>query len=244
MYIKITMKLLIFASLLIFTSLGAFATDSKTKIIGERTRKIVKLSSREGERPKNYFKTPKNDLLLMADPHWGNIVYSINPGGIGDKGEVQTIANTGCGPTSFAMVANYFGVNNTIADNNRDGILTPNEVCEYAIKNNFRTKFDGTDGHLFEDLSKKLNLNVTKINPKDTELLSLLRRKLSSGGIAIGSMHQGNFTKQSHFIVLDGIKNDDVSVRDPNSAEKSKKVWGLNIIKNEADAIWIFTRNS
>nr|WP_243421336.1 hypothetical protein [Pseudoflavonifractor phocaeensis] len=47
-------------------------------------------------------------------------------------------------------------------------------------------------------------------------------------------MTKGHFTSSGHFIVLRGVKNEQILVADPASTTRSQKAWDLSIILNEA----------
>lgn len=80
--------------------------------------------------------------FLQDDSEWGSESYSI----IGSRS--QTIATSGCGPTSMAMVLNYYV----------DDSITPIETTAYALENNYRTRYDGTAWAYFEDMANKYDL--------------------------------------------------------------------------------------
>ena len=73
----------------------------------------------------------------QADKRWGSKPYTIT------GSAKQTIASSGCGPTSMAdIMATWI-----------DKAITPVEMCAYAIKHGFRTKSSGTAWDFFKSIA-------------------------------------------------------------------------------------------
>lgn len=172
-------------------------------------------------------------LFLQADERWGNIPYYTKP-----DGTVRTIAAAGCGITSLAMVVDGLGGDiNAVKeyDKNNDGILTPDETCQYSKDNGFYDTSAGTSKAIYSALGSKMGLKVTQTsNPNEAY------NALKEGKVAIASMTPGHFTRGGHLIVLTGVPTEgQVSVNDPASKERSIN-WDFNIVKSEADDYFIF----
>ena len=80
--------------------------------------------------------------FLQDDSEWGSESYSIT----GSRS--QTIGSSGCGPTSMAMVLNYY----------IDDTITPLQTSIYALENNHRTRSNGTSWAYFEDMANEYDL--------------------------------------------------------------------------------------
>ena len=73
----------------------------------------------------------------QGDKRWGSKSYTIT------GSSKQTIASSGCGPTSMAdIMATWI-----------DKTITPVEMCAYAIKHGFRTKTSGTAWDFFKSVA-------------------------------------------------------------------------------------------
>ena len=181
------------------------------------------------------------DYVYMSqeDPRWSGLVYSNH----NDKS--QTIGTSACGPTSMAMViASLTGKE-----------VTPPQLCDYAVKNGFRTYNDGTSWAFFNSAAKNNGLKCVQ-----TANINDVKAALSDGKhMVIASMQPGHFTGGGHFVVLNGLENRDnknlISVLDPNIDNRSYgtdgsiiqgekndgKVFATeSVIKSEAAQYWIF----
>lgn len=132
----------------------------------------------------------------QEDKRWKNTPYTID----GDAGE--TIGASGCGPTSFAMVAStYLGKE-----------ILPTEMCKYAISKGYRTANNGTAWGFFASAAKNYGLQCIQ-----TGSLEAAKAALREGKLVIASMGKGHFTGGGHFILLVGITKDGwIDVYDPN----------------------------
>lgn len=171
-------------------------------------------------------------LFLQYDPRWGGMMYSI----VNDP--KQTIASSGCGPTSFSMAASYYKVTSKDVDFNGDGIITPNEACGYSIRKGYRTVNSGTSWGFFSDIGSNLGLNIEQCDISNGQaVIDALR----GGKLVVASMTAGHFTMAGHYILLTGIdSNNFVTVNDPSSADRSNQKWSFqSIIQQEAAQYWI-----
>lgn len=136
----------------------------------------------------------------QEDPAWKNIMYSNH----GDKN--QTIGSSGCGPTAMAMVVS------TLTGKK----VTPVEMCEFAVKKNYRTYNNGTAWGFFGAAAKEYDIKCVQ-----TGDFSKVKEALSDGKhIVIASMGKGHFTQGGHFVVLTSVETKNGSnwytVYDPN----------------------------
>ena len=80
--------------------------------------------------------------FLQGDSKWGSELYTVT----GSRS--QTIATSGCGPTSMAMVLNYYV----------DDSITPIQTAIYALENHHRTSSNGTSWGYFGEMANEYNL--------------------------------------------------------------------------------------
>lgn len=169
-------------------------------------------------------------LFRQTDPRWANQPYGQG-----------TIATSGCGPTSFAMVISGLGGNLGQWDLNHDNILDPGEAAKYAIAEGYNSSSGaGTSWGLFDQAStSRFGVNSSgEIEPSN---YSYVYQQLQAGNPVIASMGPGVFTKGGHFIVLTGVDSDgQVLINDPNPNTGINK-YPMDKIAAEARMFWVFT---
>ncbi len=153
-------------------------------------------------------------LLLQYDERWGYGMY-------GD----EVLAINGCGPTSVAMV---------IAGLTGRNIITPYDVASYAYENGYYKK--GTRWNFFTEGVKNYGI-VGKEIPL---VKSKIFKELELGHPIICSMRKGDFTTTGHLIVLVGVKNGKLMVNDPNSRERSERLWSYERLESQIKNLWSF----
>ena len=147
--------------------------------------------------------------FLQDDSKWGSESYSA----IGSRS--QTIATSGCGPTSMAMVLNYYV----------DDSITPIQTSIFALENNHRTRYGGTSWGYFQDMAQEYDLEFLQ-TASSVEALEWMNTQ--EDPLVICSMKPGLWTRSGHFILLwkveDGIAyiNDSASTK-PERLENSYK---------------------
>ncbi|MDY3618665.1 C39 family peptidase [Agathobaculum sp.] len=153
-------------------------------------------------------------LLLQWDMRWGYQPY----------GE-STVAVSGCAPASLAMAAAYVTGNASI---------TPYSVAQTAAQQGYYIPGEGTSWELmnigaaaFGVVCEQLSLDKAQIDAA-----------LTAGHPVICSMLPGDFTSSGHFIVLSGKEDGGYAVRDPNSRERSGKVWSYDTLSGQIAALW------
>ena len=153
-------------------------------------------------------------LLLQYDTGWGYGIYGNN-----------VIAVNGCGPTSAAMViAGLTGRND----------ITPYNVAEYSYKNGYFN--DGTSWSFFTKGIENFGIAGTEIPLYKNKMVS----ELESGYPIILSMGKGDFTTTGHIIVVTGLKDGKFVINDPNSKERTSKLWSYEQIENQIKNLWSF----
>ena len=156
-------------------------------------------------------------LFHQWEEPWGSKPY----------GTHGTIATSGCGPTSVAMVLTGLRGDLTGLDLDGDGILDPYEAGVYSSEHGYRLD-SGTDWSFFKDIGEKAGLNVRQYDKSD---YAKVLEELKSGHTVIASMGPGHFTSAGHFIVLVSVLEDGtIKVNDPNRSENSNVSWDFNSV--------------
>lgn len=171
----------------------------------------------------------KIPLFHQWDTRWGGDPY----------GASGTIATSGCGPTSAAMVITGLQGDISKLDKNNDGICDPREAAAYSVSHGYRVEGVGTSWDYFADIGKTAGLNVRQY---DVSQYKKVYEELKNGNVVIASMGPGHFTSQGHFIVLSHVLEDGkIKVNDPNKEICSTTPWDFeSVIVAEARQFWAF----
>ena len=162
----------------------------------------------------------------MQIPHYLQTDYGNIPYGGG------SIATSGCGPTSFAMIASYL----------TGKTITPVDAVSWC-GNSYYKPGVGTYWSYFAAAASHFGCgSVTQTNDPNRVL-----KALSEGHPVISSQSAGLFTRGGHFIVLRGVTaSGKVLVNDPNdSASKNyinREFDMMSEIHATASAYWIFDK--
>ena len=159
-------------------------------------------------------------LFLQGDKRWGMFLY----------GQTGTIAATGCGPTSLAMI---------VVGLTGDTSVNPKVVADWSVKNGHRVEGKGSAWSLFTSGGSHWGLNVETISVNATAISEALRQ----GKPIIMSMSKGYFTNDGHIMVLRGItESGKILVNDPASSTRSAKEWDVSIIVSEGVGGWAYSK--
>lgn len=159
----------------------------------------------------------KFPLLLQYDKNWGYGIYGDN-----------VIAINGCGPTVLSMVvAGLTGRND----------ITPYTIAEYSSDHGYYQSEWGTSWSLMTEGIKNFGVVGTNIELSQENVFS----ELEKGHPIVCSMRPGDFTTIGHFILLTGIKDGKITVNDPNSKERSNKLWDYETLEYQIKSLWSFT---
>lgn len=135
-------------------------------------------------------------LLKQWDERWAD--YSYGP---------SNIATSGCGPTSFAMIARFYGID-----------IWPPDAADFSYENGYYPTADGTSWGFFAAAGEHFNAPMFQ-----TSEPSAVYEALKEGKPCIGAHGAGEFTQNGHFIVYAYITTDDqVMINDPNRDETCK----------------------
>lgn len=159
-------------------------------------------------------------LFLQWDKRWGYIRYGADVAGI-----------TACGPVCLSMVAYYL-----TGDEN----MSPDKMIQFSIDNGHCVPGNGSAWTLISKGAKDLGLNV-----KELPLVEgLVRKELEAGNPVICVMGPGVFTTTGHFIVLTGYEDGKFRVNDPNSVERSNKLWSFYEFGDQIRNLWAISAGS
>lgn len=156
-------------------------------------------------------------LLLQWDERWGYAYYADD-----------MIAVNGCGPTAIAMVAAGLTGDNTV---------TPYKVAQFSAGNGYYAGDSGTSWPLMTDGAQQFGIYGEEMGLSEDEVFSALE----NGHPIICSMRPGDFTTTGHFIVLTGVEDGKIRVNDPNSRERSGKLWDYSRLEYQINNLWVYT---
>lgn len=160
----------------------------------------------------------------MQIPHYLQTDYGDIPYGGG------SIATSGCGPTSFAMVASYL----------TRTTITPVDAVAWC-GNSYYMPDAGTYWSYFEAAASHFGCGSVRQTNDANEVL----QALSTGHPVISSQSPGLFTSGGHFIVLRGVTaSGKVLVNDPNDSSAknyiNREFDMMSEVHSTARAYWIF----
>ena len=139
----------------------------------------------------------------QASKPWGPKMYSNH----GDPN--QTMANSGCGPTSMADIVATL----------KDRKATPWTLAQLAMEWGDRTRNSGTSWDFFPHVAKYYNF----VKMVQTKSLDALKACLDAGGYVVCSMAPGYWTKSGHFICAWKYDKTYVYCNDPASSTRKKQ---------------------
>ena len=155
-------------------------------------------------------------LFIQWDPMWGYLDYGGNVVGL-----------SGCGPVCLAMAGAYVtGDYET---------FRPDRMVEFALEEGYRVPGNGTMWSLISEGGEKLGLDVRELPLVE----GLMKEELEDGNPIICILGPGIFTEQGHYIVLTGYENGKFRLNDPNSPERSAKLWDYSEFEDQVRNLWV-----
>jgi len=158
-------------------------------------------------------------LFLQWDRNWGYEKYGSG-----------FLAVTGCGPTCLAMVGYYL---------TGDPNMTPHQIAKFAQRNGYYERGYGSSWTLISEGSAKLGLTATELPLVKSKLVKALTEEETPIILAMG---EGDFTSSGHYIVLTGVEDGQFRVNDPNSLERSEKLWSYEQLEGQIRNIWAISK--
>ena len=182
----------------------------------EHVLRYYQITNSGGSYPANGMQIPH---YLQTD--YGNIPYG---GG--------SIASSGCGPTSFAMIASYL----------TDTTITPADAVAWC-GNSYYMPGVGTYWSYFQAAANHFGCGSVTQTSDANQIL----QALSEGHPVISSQRAGLFTSGGHFIVLRGVTADSkVLVNDPNDNSSknyiNREFDMMSEVHATSNAYWIFDK--
>ena len=156
--------------------------------------------------------------LIQWDERWGYAPYGTG-----------IIAVCGCGPTTLSMVLSGLTGNNT---------LTPSKLAEYGTDHNYLNEKNDTMWSYMTEACKEWGVKCKEAMLDKTEVL----KQLNEGHPIVCSVGPGDFTQSGHFIVLAGVKDDELIVHDPFSITNSEKTWKFEDIQDQIKVMWVYSK--
>ncbi len=178
---------------------------------------LLKDKSPEGLSENEIIDFSRVPYLSQFDLRWGYKEYA---------GSVMGIA--GCGPTCLSMVSIYLL---------KDPAFDPVYIADFAEKENYATKNNGTKWLLMSEGAEKLGLESEEL-PLDK---NVIENALKEGRPVICIMGAGDFTSSGHYIVLTDCSEDGFTVLDPYSKERSARKWTYERIEGQIRNIWAYS---
>ena len=163
---------------------------------------------------------------LQTDPKWKNIPYSV-------PGEQTTIGESGCGPTSAAMlISTLTGMK-----------VTPIDTCAWALKNGYKALMQGTYYSYFVPQFEEYGIKCERLNT--SRILNDPKNKthdiafdlLKKGYYLIALMGPGLWTNSGHYVVVWWV-NGVIHINDPWSTRSDKLMANVDRFRNECRMYW------
>lgn len=169
---------------------------------------------------------------LQTDSRWASWPYS-------NKDEDTDIAESGCGPTSMAMVIATW----------KDPSVTPVTTCQWALKKGYKATGNGTYHSYFVPQAAAYGIACERVNTSSLAYMTSSQAEpyhqkaynaVNEGHIVICLMGKGNWTNGGHYIVW--YSNDDkgnVYINDPASTKANRVKNTFSLLKSQVRYYWI-----
>lgn len=208
---KVITAWIFFGICFLFALLGLFVTLSK----------LEAEQSGMGERAKSGTdmlteeeRNGREPLFLQTDDRWRDKKY----GG-------SIISESGCAPSCLAMVI-------VALTGNRE--ITPSKVAKYSEKKGYYVEGQGTLWTFISEGSRHYGLQAKELVLSESHMMQVL----NEGGKIICAMGPGDFTTEGHFIELYGYGDGGFCVHDPNSLERSRRLWKYSELETQIKNLW------
>jgi hypothetical protein len=156
---------------------------------------------------------PYVPLYRQADPRWGGMWYG-----------TASLADSGCAPTSLAMVISYY----------KGRYIHPDETAKVSLRHHWRVPHVGTSYEAMENMPELYGLKSERATWSEA------KKALHQGKLVIQSHGEGYFTSGGHVIVLTGVAKDGkYKINDPGPRHKSRAT--ERQVKGSLMASWIIS---
>lgn len=147
---------------------------------------------------------------------WANYSY----------GRGTTVASSGCGPTSIAMVLATYGID-----------VTPDKIAQYSLDNGFRVFGSGTSWGIFKSIANHYGLGLREVGGS----VSAVMNQLSQGYPAVVSVSgPSKFTSGGHFLVVTGYENGKFLFNDPGGRNVTEST--VSELSSALRNAWVFLK--
>lgn len=153
------------------------------------------------------------------DQRWGYRTYGSD-----------LFAFTGCGPTCLSMVAVYLLGND---------YMTPAWVAQFSMDNGYYDyeNYSGTYWSLMYSGAEQLGLQSCEVTGEVWDI----EEHLANGEPIIAIMGPGDFTSEGHFIVLVSCEDGYLRIIDPNSRERTSRLWDIDEVLPQIQGMWAYS---
>ena len=192
------------------TAVKSFQSVNNLKddgIVGQNTWKVLLGLKDDPVNPATFVQPPN---FKQGDSRWGKKMYSNH----GDKS--QTMASSGCGPTSMAdIVAQWWDKN-----------ITPYDMALKALEWGCRTSNSGTTSSFFKKVANLYKAASYKPSSNINDVINCL----NDGGYVIVCFGPGSsgkpgykkWTKGGHYCCIWGYNNGTFYINDPASSSSAR----------------------
>ena len=156
-------------------------------------------------------------LFIQWDERWGY-----------EKFGTSFIGCSGCGPTSFSMVAVYLTKNPE---------YSPLYMANYEDEHGYHIQGVGTSWSFFTKGCEDFGIHCTTLSVNEDKI----KEYLDKGYPIICSVGPGDFTVRGHLIVITGYNKNGLKIHDPNSRINSAKRWDFQSIRSQIRSVWAFS---
>lgn len=170
------------------------------------------------KKPVSYFQT---------DKRWSLLPYRV-------PGEMATVGDSGCGPTSAAMLIETL----------TGKTYTPVDACNWSVAHGYKALRQGTYYGYFVPQFKAFNIDCKQLlgsrilNKPDHPIHAQVKKYLSDGYYIIALMGPGLWTDSGHFVVV-WDWDDKVRINDPVSTRDAKVNADPARFRNEVRNYWL-----
>lgn len=138
---------------------------------------------------------PNVPLWRQADRRWGGMWYG-----------TASMADSGCGPTSLAMVISYY----------KGRYIYPPETAKQALKHHWRIPHVGTSSRAMTEMPKLYGLDSKQVSWADA------KEALHHGKPIIQAQGKGYFTSEGHYIVITKAKGNTYYINDSGPRHRTR----------------------